>query len=85
MKKLIAVLLTVLMLVSACGMALVACAEEDIQPGQEEVIDDGTQESTGIDLSEYPDWLVELIERLVQVFTKLLIKFGIKLQLKSIF
>ena len=85
MKKLIAVLLAMLMLASTCGMAIVAFAEDVAQPTQEEVIDDGAAEVTEIDLSEYPDWLVELIDRLIQVFTKLLVKFGIKLSLKAIF
>lgn len=85
MKKLIAVLLAVLMLASTCGMAIIAFAEDEALPAQEEVIDEGTQEEGGIDLSGYPDWLVELIDRLIQVLTKLLVKLGIKLQLKAIF
>ena len=32
-----------------------------------------------LDTAGMPEWLVELIDRLMQVFTKLMIKFGLKL------
>lgn len=79
MKKVLSVLLAVLMVMSTCMVAFVAFAED------ETTTEPAAEEGTGIDLSEYPDWLVELINRLIQVLTKLLIKFGIKMQLKSIF
>ena len=39
------------------------------------VVDEGI----ALDTANMPEWLVELIDRLMQVFTKLLIKFGLKL------
>ena len=40
-------------------------------------------ETTGFnfDMEGMPDWFVELIDRLMQVFTKLMIKLGLKIAL----
>ena len=43
------------------------------------VVDEGTETGFTLDTENMPTWLVELIDRLMQVLTKLLIKFGLKL------
>ena len=40
------------------------------------VVDEG---GFTLDTANMPEWLVELIDRLLQVFTKLMIKLGLKL------
>ena len=40
---------------------------------------DDNNNTNPISTEGMPSWLIELIDRLMQVFTKLMIKFGLKL------
>lgn len=79
MKKFIAVLLAVLMICSVMTAAFSVFAEEGATDVT--VVEDETQaEETQ---TEMPQWLTNLINRLMQVLTKLLVKFGIKIAIRD--
>ena len=82
MKKIIAVLIAVMIVLSAATMAFVAFAETTSAEATTLAADD--DEGKTIDLSGYPEWLQELITRLVEVFTKLMLKLGLKISIISI-
>ena len=76
MKKVIAILLAMLMLCSVMTVAFSVFAEE-----APSVSEEASTEETKTE--EKADWFTELVNRLMQVFAKLLAKFGIKLALKG--
>jgi len=85
MKKVLAVLLAVVMLFSVMAVGFVAFAE-----GEDAAVTDtvatGDAQTTGDNAeqkSDMPDWLTNLINRLMFVLTKVLTKLGIKFALKT--
>ena len=85
MKKVLAILLAVTMLFSVMAVGFVAFAE-----GEDAAVTDtaatGDTQDTGANAeqkNDLPDWLNELINRLMVVLTKVLTKLGIKFALKT--
>ena len=83
MKKVLAVLLAVTLLFSVMAVGFVAFAEGGDTVVTEEAKPDETGAEEGNSNSDMPNWLTNLINRLMEVLQKLLIKFGIKLALKT--
>ncbi len=85
MKKLLAVLLAVTMLFSVMAVGFVAFAEGEDAAVTDTAATGETQDNTdGAEKkSDLPDWLTELIDRLMVVLTKVLTKLGIKFALKT--
>ena len=82
MKKVLAVLLAITMLFSVMAVGFVAFAEGE-DTSASETADNGDTQTTDEKKNDNPAWLNRLIERLTFVFNKLLLKFGIKLALKT--
>ncbi len=81
MKKVLAGLLAVTLLFSVMAIGFVAFAEGgDTVVTDAPAADDGQAEESD---DSTPAWLTNLINRLMEVFTKVLTKLGIKLALKT--
>ena len=81
MKKVLAVLLAVTLLFSVMAIGFVAFAEGgDTVVTDAPATDDGAAEESKDDT---PTWLTNLINRLMEVLTKVLTKLGIKFALKT--
>jgi len=85
MKKVLAVLLAVIMLFSVMAVGFVAFAEGEDTAATDTVATGDTQDTgdNAEQKSDLPDWLTELINRLMVVLTKVLTKLGIKFALKT--
>lgn len=81
MKKVLAVLLAVTLLFSVMAVGFVAFAEGDDTVVTEAPAADNGQADESDDST--PTWLTNLINRLVEVFTKVFAKLGIKFALKT--
>ena len=81
MKKVLAVLLAVTLLFSVMAVGFVAFAEGNDTVVTDAPADDDGQAEESDDST--PAWLTNLINRLMEVFTKVLTKLGIKLALKT--
>lgn len=85
MKKVLAVLLAVVMLFSVMAVGFVAFAEGEGTAATDTAAT-GDAQTTGDNAeqkSDMPDWLTNLINRLMVVLTKVLTKLGIKFALKT--
>ena len=81
MKKVLAVLLAVTLLFSVMAVGFVAFAEGgDTAVAGPAQTDEGAADEGGDDM---PSWLTNLINRLMEVLTKVHTKLGIKFALKS--
>jgi hypothetical protein len=83
MKKVLAVLLAVTLLFSVMAIGFVAAAETGDTTVTAQA-DTGADAGTATEKkNDYPDWLNNLINRLMEVLTKLLVKFGLKAAIKN--